>query len=170
MSHRSPNVSVAANASKIMPQDVPFETVDGATPNQHPVAMVTPSDLNSKGEKQQQKVTKVTLPPTLPKPPKPLKPLVSPKSSLRKKVLTESATVAANGAQSVFDTDSQLDSYSDTVSSVRSSPSLHSLQNRIIAATDTTSVGNTEPLQQLSTTMAVNVGAENGAREKNEQN
>ena len=145
-----------ANASQTMPQDVPSETVDSAIPNPHLVALVTPSDSNSKGEKQQQKVA----PP--PKPPKPLKPLVSPKSSLRGKVLAERARAAAKDAKGIFETDSQLDPCSDTVGSLRSSPSLHSLQNRIIAATDTTSHGNTEPLQQLSTTVAVNVGAENG--------
>ena len=159
LSQRQPD---KANASQTMPQDVPSETVDSATPNPHPVALVTPSDSNSKGEKQQQKVTKVAAPPKPPKPLKPLKPLVSPKSSLRGKVLTERARAAANDAENNFETDSQLDPCSDTVGSLRSSPSLHSLQNRIIAATDTTSLGNTEPLQKLSTTVAVNVGAENG--------
>ena len=164
MSHGQPDVSVMdrESASNTMPQDITSETVDGPTPNPHPIAMVTPSDLNSKGEKTRQKATKVAPPPKPPKSSKSSKPLISPKSSLRKKVLTERAKAAAKKAKTVFETDGQLESCSDAVSSFPTSPSLHSLQNRIIAATDATSLDNTESLQQLSTTAPVNVGAENG--------
>lgn len=164
MSHGQPDVSVMdrESASNTTPQDITSETVDGPTPNPHPIAMVTPSDLSSKGQKTRQKATKVAPPPKPPKSSKPSKPLISPKSSLRKKVLTERAKAAAKKAKTVIETDSQLESCSDTVSSFPTSPSLHSLQNRIIAATDATSLDNTESLQQLSTTALLNVVAENG--------